>query len=880
MGLHQQETCFITGVKATPYIDDKDAIEYSINYNGNRFFFSFSGDIIWEEIPKETMSVLKALLYNNNWQIDSGVNREFIDKELLQTIVDKSIYPRTFEGKVFYLLRYISENGGNEKIKFNWDSKKDYLICYCNDSNEFMRVLEFMKEEGWITYTEAKVHVGSIHDLTLTKGGRNEAIKHPLRKGLFAVNIRRPKIYVFGVSNEKNENNQFYQNKVADYFSKNECIVTSKFKDANINSNYYTEDISSIIQNQNYDYVIYLRSYLADGDKQIREILENAESILRTSFSDYDKFYSFSMGHDTKSKLLGFISKDQQFDLRVNDEYYSLLYRLRRDWNLRERQVEKEERGHSEEEDKVLTEDDTEQDEATVEGTDGIFENQYFLYWSDIGVSLTTKIEDAIGVDKLAIEIVSLLNNLDDEDKEKMIGIFGKWGRGKTRLIENVKKHLQDNKDKKYHIVDFHAWKYQDNPATWSYLYEELSGVFFAGKGLFKEILYTIKLNWLNRGKWVLISNLLILILSSIWATLLDIENKIQIIGYVGLGNLVILVSYYLTHKNRLKQLSNSYLIKPNFRDNLGLQAEVNISIKNLIKLWIPESKIKAEKIILIVDDIDRCDESKIIQVIDSFRVVLEDEEISKRLIVVAAIDQNILERAIIWKYSKLIRDGDVKLYNTITKEYFDKLFLFSIKLGKLTFREKTEILKFISKGKIEILNSIAQKELGGTKEEKHKVEEEKNKDVSDTEDVIGIGNIEIDEEAHDLSESRNLLLERDDITENYYLTSDEFDLMKEKLKRIDITPRQIRILFYRYLFAKHLVFSRIKSRDWSESKNKHIILDMILEFQYEQNIEEKFDMVKSEIDKGDIPSIFKGTEFKQETMEELTKIVELVVAY
>ncbi len=76
------------------------------------------------------------------------------------------------------------------------------------------------------------------------------------------------------------------------------------------------------------------------------------------------------------------------------------------------------------------------------------------------------------------------------------------------------------------------------------------------------------------------------------------------------------------------------YSNKMSFQKYLGLQAEIQKEIVFLFKTWIPPNKIFDTKILLFVDDIDRCDENRVIQVVDSLKVMLEDLEISKRLII------------------------------------------------------------------------------------------------------------------------------------------------------------------------------------------------------------------------------------------------------
>lgn len=79
-------------------------------------------------------------------------------------------------------------------------------------------------------------------------------------------------------------------------------------------------------------------------------------------------------------------------------------------------------------------------------------------------------LEGVIGVNDIAEELANLINIMPNESG-RMIGIFGEWGRGKTFLM----KYIWDNLEKKnsFYKVDFQAWKYQETPAVWAYLYEK-----------------------------------------------------------------------------------------------------------------------------------------------------------------------------------------------------------------------------------------------------------------------------------------------------------------------------------------------------------------------------------------------------------------------
>lgn len=125
-------------------------------------------------------------------------------------------------------------------------------------------------------------------------------------------------------------------------------------------------------------------------------------------------------------------------------------------------------------------------------------------YFKRANISFRDKkdIEGVLGVDELAEELAEIISIMPPE-QGSMIGVFGKWGRGKTFLLGQTWKKL-DKKDNlnKFIKVDFHTWKYQDTPATWAYLYECISDVYLNPKFKWKVS------NWLVRAKRLFMLNL------------------------------------------------------------------------------------------------------------------------------------------------------------------------------------------------------------------------------------------------------------------------------------------------------------------------------------------------------------------------------------
>lgn len=128
----------------------------------------------------------------------------------------------------------------------------------------------------------------------------------------------------------------------------------------------------------------------------------------------------------------------------------------------------------------------------------------------------------------------------------------------------------------------------------------------------------------------------------------------------------------------------------------MGLQAEIEKETTVLLKTWIfnrwGNRNFTKKKIILYVDDIDRCPETKMVSIIDSLRTVLENDEIRKRLIIICSIDPDKIKKGIEYKFKELY---DEKGRNKIAIEQLDKIFLTSISLPPL---DKGQLREYVTK--------------------------------------------------------------------------------------------------------------------------------------------------------------------------------------
>ncbi len=419
-----------------------------------------------------------------------------------------------------------------------------------------------------------------------------------------------------------------------------------------------------------------------------------------------------------------------------------------------------------------------------------------------------------IGVKDIAAELCEIIKKMPYE-QGRMIGIFGEWGRGKTFLMNQTWNCFQ--KDDKFARVDFHAWKYQETPAIWAYLYEQFASAYYdtaknAWFRFWRRINLNIKRIGIGKVVWFFVSVILSSLITFFIPPLDRVDFVYRIASAIGFSTLISLLILYFKYNNSARELFKMYYGKVSFHNILGVQAEVQKELKHLVKAWCKNDR----KILLFVDDIDRCSEERIIQIIDSLRVMLDDEELAKKLIVVAAIDERLLKRAIRHKYNALVKSNDESTnIDLLVSEYVDKLFILGLKLHELTPENKDEFFLELTKEDRESAELENLSENGGETEFEDIISNEEDQltmedsVINEVKQINNTSNTNAEEEAG----IRNL---------NGKLTKEEVAFLREKIRLLkNVTPRQIRVFYYRYLLAKNLLI-----RKYSNSNSKNIWLD------------------------------------------------------
>ncbi|HMR99973.1 MAG TPA: SUMF1/EgtB/PvdO family nonheme iron enzyme [Anaerolineales bacterium] len=246
------------------------------------------------------------------------------------------------------------------------------------------------------------------------------------------------------------------------------------------------------------------------------------------------------------------------------------------------------------------------------------------------------------------------------------IGVFGGWGSGKTSLMRMVKNQLPDD----FTIAWFDAWKYDKEETLWRAF---LLNVLFAveQKSGETEELKTLK-TMLYRGLELEKTGGVTIDLAKLGAKVA--EGAIQI----GLSFIPPLAT--LADMAKELQKSGKGSIEGGFesaiqRERTKIYVEQVRSLEQFQEKFatLIKSYISPQRLVVFVDDLDRCLPEKAIQVLEAIKLFLDVQN----CVFVLGIDQDVIARGIEMKYKdvKDKKDSDGRPHFTIEGiKYLEKI--------------------------------------------------------------------------------------------------------------------------------------------------------------------------------------------------------------
>lgn len=274
------------------------------------------------------------------------------------------------------------------------------------------------------------------------------------------------------------------------------------------------------------------------------------------------------------------------------------------------------------------------------------------------------------------------------------VGIYGAWGMGKSFLMRRVKEMVSDwpkdarefraNAQKpkhEYHFVEFNAWVYSGSENLWAgmvtTLYDSVEKYFGQWKTsrfrLNKQLRKSLGIKLLISILWLVLAAIIGLVLDfDVWFK--QLENlRIAIAGVSALAAVPPLISAFREFfSNVVVKRSDQFIAlasRRDFKDKIGFMADIKSEITEIRELLEDRSKKdKPLRVVIMIDDLDRCPPAKAVEVLEAIMLLLADKD-GAPFIVLLGIDARIIVKAIEERYNKVLTEAGITGY-----EYLDKI--------------------------------------------------------------------------------------------------------------------------------------------------------------------------------------------------------------
>ena len=288
--------------------------------------------------------------------------------------------------------------------------------------------------------------------------------------------------------------------------------------------------------------------------------------------------------------------------------------------------------------------------------------------------------EDLLDRKELVSALAALFQSKDQETP-LTIGLFGSWGIGKSSILAMLKKRLRKESPGQFDFAIFNAWEYEHTANLAAGLAQEVVGGLVEGLGWTQKTWLRIRFG-AREHKWKVLKALFDLLIvavslgAAVWLGMLGRDEK-NPSGLLELGGVAIFLWFLGKTAQDLKLLWEhplstqlfTYLDLPRYGEHLGLIPVLKRHISLLCKLRLGKRKGVQRRLVVLIDDLDRCDAENIVSTFEAVRLVMD----LSNVIVVIALDARVALKAISERYRKLEIDGEATAED-MAREYLGKI--------------------------------------------------------------------------------------------------------------------------------------------------------------------------------------------------------------
>jgi len=275
--------------------------------------------------------------------------------------------------------------------------------------------------------------------------------------------------------------------------------------------------------------------------------------------------------------------------------------------------------------------------------------------WNDVATKLiqAESIQAAIGNAQL-----------DEAEKERRTIEYGNLRDYERALWEEMTEAAKKNVLR----IRFNAWQFEDAKQTWAGLASEISERMEALLPRRARLFLKLKYAWKERRSELILNVLVpfgIFCVVAVLFALRLIPAKDSGIGLILpvasiLGPIWYASSQFVKVAQPISARVLSYVAMPNYREQMGFQHQVKDDLKfvyEYVSTWLNTSSFNRAgkfRAVVYIDDLDRCSENKIMELLQAINLILADCE----FFVFVGMDTEMIYRAIRSYYKESVPDG------------------------------------------------------------------------------------------------------------------------------------------------------------------------------------------------------------------------------
>ncbi|NQT52351.1 hypothetical protein HQ576_09890, partial [bacterium] len=300
--------------------------------------------------------------------------------------------------------------------------------------------------------------------------------------------------------------------------------------------------------------------------------------------------------------------------------------------------------------------------------------------------------EDKLGREDLT-EVLAATFAKSENIRGYTFALLGDWGAGKTTIMGLIRDRLNEAYPGVFDFAWFNAWEYEHTDNIAAGLAQQVVGGLVSGfkgfRGFFARQWLRLRFLWREHRSSVprlllyLIVAVLPLAALYLGAPLVGLDQKkveaVQDLVGVGAIGAAALIAVYLFKTTKhifehpLATKLGTYLKLPSYGKHLGMVPVLKRHIETLCELRLGD----ARRLIVFVDDLDRCQPECIAKTLDAIRLVMDRENV----FVFIGIDHRIAFKAIERHYKELADGEGGRDASDVARDYLGKIIQLPIRL-------------------------------------------------------------------------------------------------------------------------------------------------------------------------------------------------------